>query len=101
MTSRPRSLLRPPLDDSMIRASCPPSSLDRCHPAGPPPLQPGEPCLSEGSISSPRIPPEEYKRTMRRLEMEAYSTVMSAFRAQGDLTEEKKHILNELQTTLG
>ncbi|XP_064615204.1 BRCA2-interacting transcriptional repressor EMSY-like [Liolophura sinensis] len=43
---------------------------------------------------------EESKRVLRRLELEAYSSVISVFRAQGDLTKEKKKQLQELQNTL-
>ncbi|XP_038050244.1 BRCA2-interacting transcriptional repressor EMSY-like [Patiria miniata] len=43
---------------------------------------------------------DECKRLLRRTELEAYAGMISAFRAQGDLTKDKKHILNELATTL-
>ncbi|KAH3805994.1 BRCA2-interacting transcriptional repressor EMSY-like isoform X5 [Dreissena polymorpha] len=40
---------------------------------------------------------EECKRVLRRVELEAYSSVVSAFRAQGDLNKEKKKMLYDLQ----
>ena len=43
---------------------------------------------------------EESKRILRRVELEAYSSVVSAFRAQGDLTKEKKRLLHDLQNIL-
>jgi len=43
---------------------------------------------------------EESKRILRRVELEAYSSVVSAFRAQGDLNKEKKKILYDLQQML-
>lgn len=43
---------------------------------------------------------EECKRILRRVELEAYSSVVSAFRAQGDLNKEKKKILHDLQQIL-
>ncbi|WAR28157.1 EMSY-like protein [Mya arenaria] len=43
---------------------------------------------------------EECKRILRRVELEAYSSVVSAFRAQGDLTKEKKKMLADLQQLL-
>lgn len=43
---------------------------------------------------------EESKRILRRVELEAYSSMVSAFRAQGDLNKEKKKILNDLQQIL-
>lgn len=43
---------------------------------------------------------EEAKRILRRLELDAYSSVITAFRAQGDLNREKKQALNELATHL-
>ncbi|XP_070538400.1 BRCA2-interacting transcriptional repressor EMSY-like [Ptychodera flava] len=43
---------------------------------------------------------DECKRTLRRLELEAYASVVSAFRAQGDLSKEKKKLLNEISGTL-
>lgn len=39
----------------------------------------------------------ECKRAMRTLELDAYAHLVSAFRAQGDLTERKLSILQELQ----
>ncbi len=39
---------------------------------------------------------DECKRLLRRLELEAYAGIISAFRAQGALTEEKKKMLNDL-----
>ncbi|XP_071084680.1 BRCA2-interacting transcriptional repressor EMSY-like isoform X1 [Haliotis cracherodii] len=43
---------------------------------------------------------DESKRILRRLELEAYSSLISAFRAQGDLNKEKKSMLQELQHIL-
>ena len=43
---------------------------------------------------------DECKRILRRLELDAYSSIVSAFRAQGDLTKEKKKLLNDLQGSL-
>ncbi|XP_022098664.1 BRCA2-interacting transcriptional repressor EMSY-like isoform X2 [Acanthaster planci] len=43
---------------------------------------------------------DECKRLLRRIELEAYAGIISAFRAQGDLTKDKKQILDELATTL-
>ena len=43
---------------------------------------------------------EESKRILRRVELEAYSSVVSAFRAQGDLTKDKKRLLHDLQNIL-
>ncbi|XP_074658110.1 uncharacterized protein LOC141911050 isoform X2 [Tubulanus polymorphus] len=43
---------------------------------------------------------EESKRVLRRLELEAYSSIVSAFRAQGDLNKDKKKILLDLQHVL-
>ncbi|KAL8625511.1 hypothetical protein ACOMHN_014600 [Nucella lapillus] len=46
------------------------------------------------------LSPDECKRTLRRLELEAYSSVVSAFRAQGSLSKDKKRLLHELQNVL-
>ncbi|KAK3588450.1 hypothetical protein CHS0354_025106, partial [Potamilus streckersoni] len=43
---------------------------------------------------------DECKRILRRIELEAYSATVSAFRAQGDLSKEKKRLLLDLQNTL-
>ena len=43
---------------------------------------------------------DECKRILRRLELDAYSSIVSAFRAQGDLTKEKKKLLIDLQGSL-
>eukprot|EP00794_Sanderia_malayensis_P010802 gene10802-11956_t len=43
---------------------------------------------------------EEAKRILRRLELDAYSSIITAFRAQGDLSREKKGALNDLATYL-
>lgn len=43
---------------------------------------------------------DECKRILRRLELEAYSAIISAFRAQGDLSREKKKVLQDLQQML-
>ncbi|XP_042313147.1 BRCA2-interacting transcriptional repressor EMSY isoform X6 [Sceloporus undulatus] len=43
---------------------------------------------------------DECKRVLRKLELEAYAGVISALRAQGDLTKEKKDLLGELSKVL-
>lgn len=43
---------------------------------------------------------EEAKRILRRLELDAYSAVVTAFRAQGDMNKSKKSILGELSSQL-
>ena len=43
---------------------------------------------------------DECKRILRQLELEAYSAVLTAFRAQGDLSRDKKNILQDLQNVL-
>ncbi|KAJ8276579.1 hypothetical protein COCON_G00083310 [Conger conger] len=43
---------------------------------------------------------DECKRILRRLELEAYAGVISALRAQGDLTKDKKDLLGELTKVL-
>lgn len=43
---------------------------------------------------------DECKRILRKLELEAYASIVSAFRAQGELTKEKKRILQELCSSL-
>ena len=42
----------------------------------------------------------DYKNALRHLELNAYCSVVSALRAQGDLTTEKRHLLKDLQTSL-
>ncbi|XP_072230690.1 BRCA2-interacting transcriptional repressor EMSY isoform X2 [Leuresthes tenuis] len=44
---------------------------------------------------------DECKRILRKLELEAYAGVISALRAQGDLTKDKKDLLAELTKILG
>ncbi|XP_029375132.1 BRCA2-interacting transcriptional repressor EMSY isoform X2 [Echeneis naucrates] len=44
---------------------------------------------------------DECKRILRKLELEAYAGVISALRAQGDLTKDKKDLLGELTRILG
>uniref|UniRef100_A0A3P9LZX0 BRCA2-interacting transcriptional repressor EMSY n=1 Tax=Oryzias latipes TaxID=8090 RepID=A0A3P9LZX0_ORYLA len=44
---------------------------------------------------------DECKRILRKLELEAYAGVISALRAQGDLTKGKKDLLAELTKILG
>ncbi|XP_041864452.1 BRCA2-interacting transcriptional repressor EMSY isoform X2 [Melanotaenia boesemani] len=44
---------------------------------------------------------DECKRVLRKLELEAYAGVISALRAQGDLTKDKKDLLAELTKILG
>ncbi|XP_072257917.1 BRCA2-interacting transcriptional repressor EMSY isoform X6 [Pyxicephalus adspersus] len=43
---------------------------------------------------------DECKRILRKLELEAYAGVVSALRAQGDLSKEKKDLLGELSKVL-
>ncbi|XP_063112532.1 BRCA2-interacting transcriptional repressor EMSY isoform X11 [Cavia porcellus] len=43
---------------------------------------------------------DECKRILRKLELEAYAGVITALRAQGDLTKEKKDLLGELSKVL-
>ncbi|XP_023216198.1 BRCA2-interacting transcriptional repressor EMSY-like isoform X1 [Centruroides sculpturatus] len=43
---------------------------------------------------------DECKRILRKLELEAYAAIVSAFRAQGELTKDKKKLLQELSTVL-
>uniref|UniRef100_A0A8C7Q4R2 BRCA2-interacting transcriptional repressor EMSY n=1 Tax=Oncorhynchus mykiss TaxID=8022 RepID=A0A8C7Q4R2_ONCMY len=43
---------------------------------------------------------DECKRILRKLELEAYAGVISALRAQGDLTKDKKDLLGELTKVL-
>ncbi|XP_051971632.1 BRCA2-interacting transcriptional repressor EMSY-like isoform X2 [Xyrauchen texanus] len=43
---------------------------------------------------------DECKRILRKLELEAYAGVVSALRAQGDLTKDKKELLGELSRVL-
>ncbi|XP_032433121.1 BRCA2-interacting transcriptional repressor EMSY isoform X3 [Xiphophorus hellerii] len=43
---------------------------------------------------------DECKRILRKLELEAYAGVISALRAQGDLTKDKKDLLGELTKIL-
>ncbi|XP_071509195.1 BRCA2-interacting transcriptional repressor EMSY-like [Diadema antillarum] len=44
---------------------------------------------------------DQCKLLLRRLELEAYSSMVSAFRAQGDLSAEKKQLLRNVASTLG
>ena len=44
---------------------------------------------------------DECRRILRRLELEAYSSLISALRAQGELTQDKKTMLTNVATTLG
>uniref|UniRef100_A0A4W3H3C1 BRCA2-interacting transcriptional repressor EMSY n=1 Tax=Callorhinchus milii TaxID=7868 RepID=A0A4W3H3C1_CALMI len=43
---------------------------------------------------------DECKRVLRKLELEAYAGIISALRAQGDLSREKKELLGELAKVL-
>ena len=43
---------------------------------------------------------DESKRFLRQLELEAYASIVSAFRAQGDLNKDKKRVLQDLQNAL-
>ena len=40
---------------------------------------------------------DECKRLLRHLELIAYEGIVSAFRAQGDLNQEKRELLKQLQ----
>jgi ENT domain len=40
------------------------------------------------------------KHALRRLELDAYGSVVSALRAQGDLTSDKRRLLKDLQGSL-
>jgi len=46
------------------------------------------------------MPRDDCKRQLRRLELDAYATVMTAFRAQGNLDAVRRQILTDLQTVL-
>ncbi|XP_046401738.1 BRCA2-interacting transcriptional repressor EMSY-like isoform X2 [Ischnura elegans] len=43
---------------------------------------------------------DECKRILRRLELEAYASIITAFRAQGALTKEKKNLLKDIASEL-
>ncbi|XP_006811899.1 BRCA2-interacting transcriptional repressor EMSY-like [Saccoglossus kowalevskii] len=43
---------------------------------------------------------DECKRTLRRMELESYASMVSAFRAQGDLSKEKKKLLTDMGNML-
>lgn len=43
---------------------------------------------------------DDCKRMLRRIELEAYCGVITAFRAQGDLSKDKRKILEQLQHML-
>uniref|UniRef100_UPI00358FCD2B BRCA2-interacting transcriptional repressor EMSY isoform X4 n=1 Tax=Myxine glutinosa TaxID=7769 RepID=UPI00358FCD2B len=58
---------------------------------------------SPGGVTMPAVWPalvdlsrDECRRMLRKLEMEAYAAVVSALRAQGDLSKDKKDLLGEL-----
>jgi len=42
----------------------------------------------------------DYKNALRHLELNAYCSVVSALRAQGDLNSEKRRLLKDLQSSL-
>lgn len=44
---------------------------------------------------------DDARRLLRTLELGAYSSVVAAFRAQGDLSNPKKRVLEQLQMLLG
>ena len=44
---------------------------------------------------------DDARRLLRTLEISAYSSVVAAFRAQGDLSVSKKQALEQLQLLLG
>ncbi|XP_013201288.2 BRCA2-interacting transcriptional repressor EMSY [Amyelois transitella] len=46
------------------------------------------------------LTPDECRRTLRRLELEAYSNMISVFRAQGALEDSRKKLLEELRAVL-
>ncbi|KAH8009089.1 hypothetical protein HPB51_010279 [Rhipicephalus microplus] len=80
----------------------------------------GEPLFSNGQSGRQRLAPnqicarkstamwpmvldytkDECQRMLRKLELEAYAAVVSAFRAQGELTKDKKKTLQELSNIL-
>ena len=43
---------------------------------------------------------DDCRRLLRRMELEAYSSIVSVFRAQGYLSTEKKRVMQELQSML-
>ncbi|KAK7499219.1 hypothetical protein BaRGS_00009479 [Batillaria attramentaria] len=43
---------------------------------------------------------DECKHMLRRMELDAYSSIVSVFRAQGDLSKDKKKVLQDLQNML-
>ncbi|KAL4712837.1 hypothetical protein ACJJTC_011907 [Scirpophaga incertulas] len=46
------------------------------------------------------LTPDECRRTLRRLELEAYANIISVFRAQGALEDNRKKLLEELRAVL-
>lgn len=44
---------------------------------------------------------DDSKKALRSIELVAYSSVVSAFRAQGDLTDQKSKLLTHLRELLG
>ena len=44
--------------------------------------------------------PDEARFFLRKLELDTYASCVSVFRAQGDLSQEKKKLLLDLQQTL-
>ena len=44
---------------------------------------------------------DDSRKALRSLELSTYSSLVAAFRAQGDLTQHKKTLLQQLQTLLG
>lgn len=56
--------------------------------------------MATGDMDPAPMTREEAKRILRRLELDAYSAIVTAFRAQGDVDKSKKSILNELSNHL-
>jgi len=52
-------------------------------------------CSSASTMSA-----AEHKNALRHLELNAYCSVVSALRAQGDLDSEKRRLLKDLQASL-
>lgn len=44
---------------------------------------------------------DESRKALRSLELSTYSSLVTTFRAQGDLTPQKRTLLSQLQTLLG
>lgn len=44
---------------------------------------------------------DDSRKALRSLELSTYSSIIATFRAQGDLTPQKKTLLHQLQTLFG